>query len=174
VPNSDPVHKVSIVARGRALGWTQLLPTEDRYTRTRNELIDDLAVFMGGLSAEELIFDERTTGASDDIERATRVARAMVTEYGMSDELGPQKFGHRLDEPFLGREHAHQADYSDEIAGRIDAEIKRLLDEAHQRARVILTTHRAVLDELATVLIERETLDEDELTAVFAEIDPLA
>jgi len=171
LPHADPVHKVSIVARGRSLGWTQLLPTEDRYTRSRAELLDDLAVFMGGLSAEELVFDERTTGAADDIERATSVARAMVTEYGMSDELGPRKFGHRSDEPFLGKEHMHQADYGDVVAAKVDEEIQRLIDDAHGRAGELLRLHRNTLDHLAAELIARETLDDDDLAAIFALID---
>jgi cell division protease FtsH len=166
MPHADPVHKVSIVARGRALGWTQYLPTEDRYTRTRAELTDQLAVFMGGLSAEEIVFDERTTGAADDIDRATKLARAMVTEYGMSDLLGPRRLARRDDEPFLGRDIGTGAGLSDEVASRVDAEIERLIDEAHERARSLIEQDRALLDRIAGRLIEIETLDEDELAVL--------
>jgi cell division protease FtsH len=165
LPTSDPVHKVSIVARGRALGFTLSLPTEDRYTRTRQELIDRLAMYMGGLSAEELVFDERTTGAADDIDRATKLARAMVTEYGMSVELGPQRLTFD-DEPTRLREAPSQL--SEEVAAAVDGEVKRLLDDAHRVATEVLTLHRATLDLLASRLIEQETLDEEELREVFA------
>ncbi len=167
-PDADPVHRVSIVARGRALGWTQNLPTEDRYTLTRSELRARLAILMGGLTAEELVFDERTTGATDDIEKATRLARAMVTEYGMSDALGPQRFASADDEPFLGRELSHASGTSDAIAATVDQEIARFLDEAHTTARQLLSDHRATLDALAARLIEVETLDEDELKSLLA------
>jgi cell division protease FtsH len=166
LPHADPVHKVSIVARGRALGWTQYLPAEDRYTRSRAELCDRLAVFMGGLTAEELVFEERTTGAADDIDRATRLARAMVTEYGMSDVLGPRRLGHGDDEPFVGRDLGHTAEYSSTVAAQVDAEIKRLLDDAHRTARTILETHREALDRVAARLQEAETIDEEEFAAL--------
>ena len=174
MPHADPVHKVSIVARGRALGWTQYLPTEDRYTRTRAELTDQLAVFMGGLSAEEIVFDERTTGAADDIDRATKLARAMVTEYGMSDLLGPRRLARRDDEPFLGRDIGTGAGLSDEVASRVDAEIERLIDEAHERARSLIEQDRALLDRIAGRLIEIETLDEDELAVLLGGDPPNA
>jgi cell division protease FtsH len=171
LPTSDPVHKVSIVARGRALGWTQYLPTEDRYTRTFEELQAQLAVFMGGLSAEELVFDERTTGAADDIERATRLARAMVTEYGMSAELGPQRLVITDEDAARGRDHA-SGNVSSDVAARVDAEVKRLIDSAHHQAVELLTTHRTTLDRLAARLIEIETLDETELRAIFSGVAP--
>jgi cell division protease FtsH len=171
LPNTDPIHKVSIVARGRALGWTLALPTEDKYLRTRSELRDQLAMLLGGRTAEELIFGDPTTGAADDIERATGIARAMVTELGMSEKLGPRKMGEGQREVFLGLDGAHQANYSDELATAIDAEIRRLLDEAHDEAREILTVHRDVLHRLAESLVEHETLDDAALVEIFAGVD---
>jgi len=168
---TDPIHKVSIVSRGRALGWTLALPTEDKYLRTRGELIDTMTMLLGGRTAEELVFGEPTTGASDDIERCTEIARAMVTTYGMSDRLGPQQLGGKSGEVFLGKDYGHEATYSDEVAGLIDEEVRRLVDHAHDRARFILTTHRATLDRLAAALVEKETLDERDLAEVFGDID---
>jgi cell division protease FtsH len=172
LPHADPVHKVSIVARGRALGWTLSLPTEDKYIVSRSELRDQLAVLMGGRTAEELIFEEPTTGAQNDIEKATEIARAMVTEYGMSDALGPQQLGQKHGEVFLGRDFGHQPNYSEEVASRIDAEVRRLLDNAHEEARSILQRHRKTLDALAAALIERETLDTPELMEILGELPP--
>ncbi|HMC43056.1 MAG TPA: AAA family ATPase, partial [Acidimicrobiales bacterium] len=174
LPNADPVHKVSIVARGRALGWTLALPIEDRYIVSRSELTDQLAVLMGGRSAEELIFLEPTTGAQNDIEKATEIARAMVTEYGMSDVLGPQQLGQKSGEVFLGRDFGHQANYSDGVAARIDAEIRALIARAHAEARAILEAHRATLDGLAAALIEKETLDHAELQEILGPLPPWA
>jgi cell division protease FtsH len=171
LPNTDDIHKVSIIARGRALGWTLALPTEDRYTRTRSELCDELAFLLGGRSAEELIFGEPTTGAANDIERASQIARAMVTEYGMSEALGPQRLGHAQGEVFLGKDLGHEANYSEEVAAAIDLEVRRLVDDAHDDAREILTLHRSTLHRLAGALIEHETLDEDDLRAI---LGPLA
>jgi cell division protease FtsH len=159
LPNADPVHKISIIPRGRALGYTLTLPTEDKYLVTRTELVDELTMLLGGRTAEELIFADPTTGAANDIERATKVARQMVTEYGMSDELGPMQFGQHHGEVFLGRDFASTPDYSDEVAARIDSEVRRLINSAHQVAFEILDTHRVVLNELADALIEKETLD---------------
>jgi cell division protease FtsH len=170
LPNADPVHKVSIIPRGRALGYTLTLPIEDKYLVTRSELNDDLAMLLGGRTAEELIFSDPTTGAQNDIERATKVARAMVTEYGMSDELGPMQFGQHHGEVFLGRDFASQPDYSDEVAARIDAEVRWLIDNAHNVALDILTTYRGVLDNLANALMERETLETEEVMAI---LDPV-
>jgi cell division protease FtsH len=172
LPNTDPIHKVSIVARGRALGWTLALPTEDKYLRTRAELRDQLAMLLGGRTAEELIFGDPTTGAADDIERATAIARAMVTEYGMSDLLGPRRMGDGHREVFLGLDSAHQSNYSDELATSIDSEIRRMIDEAHDEAREILTIHRDVLHRLAEGLVEHETLDDAALMEVFANVVP--
>jgi cell division protease FtsH len=168
---TDPIHKVSIVARGRALGWTLALPTEDKYLKTRSELIDAMTMLLGGRTAEEIVFCEPTTGASDDIERCTEIARKMVVTYGMSDRLGPQQLGSQQQEVFLGKDYGHEATYSDEVAGQIDREVRRLVDEAHDRARVILTTHRATLDRLARALVEKETLDDKDLAEVFGPID---
>jgi cell division protease FtsH len=168
---TDPIHKVSIVARGRALGWTLALPTEDKYLKTRAELVDTMTMLLGGRTAEELVFGDPTTGASDDIERCSEIARAMVTTYGMSDRLGPQQLGAKSGEVFLGKDYGHEATYSDEIAGLIDDEVRRLIDHAHDRARFILTTHRSTLDRLAASLVEKETLDDAELAEVFGDID---
>src|SRR5437763_5329992 len=170
LPNADPIHKVSIIPRGRALGWTLSLPTEDKYLVTRSELRDDLAMLLGGRTAEELIFEDPTTGAQDDIEKATQIARAMVTEYGMSDLLGPQQLGQKHGEVFLGRDFGHQPNYSDQVAASIDGEIRRLIDEAHVEARQILPIHRATLDSLAAALIERETLDTPEVMEVLGPV----
>ncbi|MGQ0831152.1 MAG: ATP-dependent zinc metalloprotease FtsH [Microthrixaceae bacterium] len=168
---TDPIHKVSIVARGRALGWTLALPTEDKYLRTRTELEDSMAMLLGGRTAEELAFGEITTGASDDIERCTDIARGMVTQYGMSERLGPQQLGKAKTEVFLGRDYGHEADYSAEVAGVVDAEVRRLIDTAHDRARSILVAHRAILDELATKLVEKETLEDADLAEIFGPLD---
>jgi cell division protease FtsH len=166
LPNADPIHKVSIIPRGRALGWTLALPTQDKYLVTRSELRDELAMLLGGRSAEELIFHDPTTGAQNDIERASQIARSMVTEYGMSDAIGPQQLGHKSGEVFLGRELGHEANYSDEVAGRIDDEVRKLIDEAHAEATHILVTHRKTLDRLASALVEKETLDTPEVMEI--------
>ena len=170
LPNTDPIHKVSIVARGRALGWTLALPTEDKYLQTRSELTDTMAMLLGGRTAEELIFGDPTTGASDDIDRVASIARAMVTEYGMSESLGPQRLGHKSGEVFLGKNSGHEADYSNEVAARIDSEIRELVDAAHSEAREILTIHRAVLDQLAESLIEHESLEGEALEEILAAV----
>ena len=168
---TDPIHKVSIVARGRALGWTLALPEQDKYLKSRSELIDTMTMLLGGRTAEELVFGEPTTGASDDIERCTEIARSMVTMYGMSDRLGPQQLGAKTGEVFLGRDYGHEATYSDEVAGLIDDEVRVLVDHAHDRARFILVTHREILDRLASALIEKETLDDADLAEVFGDVD---
>jgi cell division protease FtsH len=168
---TDPIHKVSIVSRGRALGWTLALPEEDKYLKSRSELVDSMTMLLGGRSAEELVFGEPTTGASDDIERCSEIARQMITTYGMSDRLGPQQLGAKTHEVFLGRDYGHEATYSDEVAGLIDEEVRRLVDGAHDRAKFILTTHRATLDRLATSLVDKETLDDGDLAEVFGDLD---
>ncbi len=168
---TDPIHKVSIVSRGRALGWTLALPEEDKYLKTRSELVDTMTMLLGGRTSEELVFGEPTTGASDDIERCTEIARAMVTTYGMSDRLGPQQLGTKSGEVFLGRDYGHEATYSDDLAGLIDDEVRQLVDHAHDRARFILSTHRGTLDRLAATLIEKETLDDSDLAEVFGPLD---
>ena len=168
LPNTDPIHKISIVARGRALGWTLALPTQDRYLQSRSELTDTMAMLLGGRTAEELIFGDPTTGASDDIDRVATIARAMVTEYGMSDALGPQRLGNKSGEVFLGKDKGHEADYSDDVAAQIDREVQALVEVAHEEAREILTIHRPVLDRLADGLIEHESLDGDVLDEILA------
>ena len=170
LPNADPIHKVSIIPRGRALGWTLALPEQDKYLVTRSELRDQLAMLLGGRTAEELIFQEPTTGAQNDIEKATQIARSMVTEFGMSDAIGPQQLGQKHGEVFLGRDFGHQANYSEEVAGNIDAEVRRFIDEAHKEAAEILVTHRATLDRIADALVEKETLDTPEVMAILGEV----
>jgi cell division protease FtsH len=170
LPNTDPVHKISVVSRGRALGYTLTLPEEDKFMMTREELADELAMLLGGRVAEELIVGDITTGAANDIERATKVARQMVTEYGMSDIIGPLTLGQKQHEVFLGRDFQAQPDYSDQVAFEIDNEVRRLIDEAHDEALEILEGHRAKLDALAALLIERETIDRDEVERFLADI----
>ncbi|MBV8561243.1 MAG: ATP-dependent zinc metalloprotease FtsH [Acidimicrobiia bacterium] len=170
LPNADPIHKVSIIPRGRALGWTLALPEQDKYLVTRSELRDQLAMLLGGRTAEEMIFHDPTTGAQNDIERASQIARSMVTEYGMSDAIGPQQLGHKNGEIFLGRDLTHQPNYSDEVAARIDAEVRKLIDEAHSEALEILTENRRVLDRLAKALVQKETLDTPEVMAILGPV----
>ncbi|MFE6282363.1 ATP-dependent zinc metalloprotease FtsH [Streptomyces sp. NPDC057877] len=169
-PNSDPVHKITILSRGRALGYTMVLPDEDKYSTTRNEMLDQLAYMLGGRAAEELVFHDPTTGAANDIEKATNLARAMVTQYGMTERLGAIKFGGDNSEPFLGREMAHQRDYSEEIAALVDEEVKKLIETAHNEAWEILVENRDVLDNLVLALLERETLGKEEIAEIFAPI----
>ncbi|MGZ4683783.1 MAG: ATP-dependent zinc metalloprotease FtsH, partial [Acidimicrobiales bacterium] len=172
LPHTDPVHKVSIIPRGRALGYTLTLPTEDRFLVRRTELIDELAMLLGGRSAEELIFEDPTTGAQNDIERATTIARQMVTEYGMSPKLGPRRFGHPQGEVFLGRDFTSTPDYSEEIAASIDDEVRVLIDAAHEVARTILAENRQALDDLAAALMEHETLEADAVRRVLGDVAP--
>jgi cell division protease FtsH len=167
LPNADPVHKVTILPRGRALGYTMTLPMEDKFLQTRSEMVDELALLLGGRTAEELVFHEPTTGASNDIEKATAIARAMVTTYGMSDKLGALKFGTSNGEPFLGRDMGHQRDYSEEVAADIDSEVRRLVEEAHDEAWEVLVEYRDVLDDLVLELMDKETLAKDEVLRVF-------
>jgi cell division protease FtsH len=169
--HADPIHKVSIVARSRSLGLTFTLP-EDRYNHSRSQLRDTMAMCLGGRTAEELVFSEPTTGAENDIEKVSRIARAMVTEYGMSDELGPQKFAQSGGEVFLGRDFSHQSNYSEEVAAAIDREVRRLIDEAHHRAGAVLGVHRDTLDRMARQLVERETLDALELEEILGPLEP--
>jgi cell division protease FtsH len=166
-PNSDPVHKITILSRGRALGYTMVLPDEDKYSTTRNEMLDQLAYMLGGRAAEELVFHDPTTGAANDIEKATTTARAMVTQYGMTERLGAIKFGSSDSEPFLGREMAHQRDYSEEVAGLVDEEVKKLIETAHNEAWEILVENRDVLDHLVLALLEKETLNKEEIAEIF-------
>jgi cell division protease FtsH len=168
LPNSDPVHKITIVSRGMALGYTMPLPEEDRLLFSRERFRDELAGLLGGRVAEEEVFGDITTGASNDLERVTSLARRMVTQYGMSDVLGPQTFGEKEELIFLGREIGEQRNYSEEIAEEIDREVRKLVNEAHVRATTIIRESRAKLDELARRLIDHETVDASEFQAMFA------
>ncbi|HEY5820936.1 MAG TPA: ATP-dependent zinc metalloprotease FtsH [Propionibacteriaceae bacterium] len=167
LPGTDPVQKVTILPRGRALGYTMVLPENDKYSNTRAELLDQLAYMMGGRAAEELVFHDPTTGASNDIEKATNVARAMVTQYGMTDRLGAIKLGSGESEPFMGRDMGHGREYSEEVAAIVDEEVSKLIGNAHQEAFDILTANRDVLDDLVRALFEKETLDRQEVAEVF-------
>jgi cell division protease FtsH len=168
LPECDPVHKVSIVARGMTGGYTMTIPEEDRYLRHRNKFKADLASLLGGRAAEEIIFNEVTTGASNDLERATKLARAMVTQYGMSEKLGPLTFGEKEELIFLGRQISDQRNYSEEVARQIDREVRRLIDEAYQTAKQILIHNRDKLAELAERLVREETIDAASFNAMFA------
>jgi len=170
LPHTDPVHKITIMPRGRALGYTMILPEEDRYATTRNQMLDQLAYSLGGRAAEELIFHDLTTDASNDIEKATNLARAMVTQYGMTERIGAIKLGISEGEPFLGRNYGHQRDYSEEVAGIIDSEIRVLIESAHQEAYEILVANRDILDDLVEVLLEKETLLKDEIELIFKKV----
>ena len=164
--NSDPVHKISIIARGQALGYTMQVPEEDRYLETRDGMLDQIAVLLGGGAAEELFCDDTTTGASNVLERATKMARQMVTRYGMSDDLGTQVFGEANHEVFLGRDYASHQDYSAETSKRIDDEVERIMREAHARAREVLEERRDQMDTMARVLLARETVEGDAAVAL--------
>lgn len=164
--NADPVHKISIISRGQALGYTMQLPAEDHFLKTRGEMLDELAVFLGGRVAEELMCHDITSGASNDLERATKLAREMVTRLGMSEELGTQVFGEAQHQVFLGRDYADHQDYSEETARRIDAEVQRIMREAHERALEILSARRDQLDLMAKVLLERETVEGEAVEAL--------
>ena len=170
MPHADPVHKVTIIPRGRALGYTQALPTEDKFLTTRAEMEDQLAMLLGGRTAEELIFHEPTSGAANDIDKATQIARAMVTEYGMSERLGARKFGSGDAEPFLGMDRSHSRDYSEEIASAIDEEIRRMIEAAHDEAWEVLVEYRDVLDNLVLRLLDKETVSRKEVLEIFAPV----
>ena len=170
LPHTDPVHKVTIMPRGRALGYTMVLPDEDRYAVTRNQMLDQLAYTMGGRAAEELIFHDPTTGASNDIEKATNLARAMVTQYGMTETLGAIKLGISDSQPFLGRDYGHQRDYSENVAAIVDTEIRLMIENAHQEAFDILVANRDILDDLVNELLEKETLNKEEIEVVFKKV----
>ena len=167
LPQSDPVHKITILPRGRALGYTMVLPDEDKYSQTRAELLDKLAYMMGGRAAEELVFHDPTTGAGNDIEKATGLARAMVTQYGMTERLGAVRLGENEGQPFLGRDIGHARNYSEAVAAIVDEEINKLISYAHQEAFDILNENRHVLDALVTELLEKETLDKAQVAEIF-------
>jgi cell division protease FtsH len=164
---ADPVHKVSVVSRGQALGYTISMPQEDRFLTTRAELQDTMAMTLGGRAAEEIVFDEITTGASNDLEKVTATAKQMVMRFGMSDKLGPRVFGHDHGQPFLGRQVRNQSDYGGEIAREIDDDIRRIVESAHRRATDILLEHRRVLEAGSAELLRRETLERDEFLELF-------
>ena len=164
--NSDPIHKISIVSRGQALGYTMQVPEEDHFLETRDGMLDQIAVLLAGRTAEELFCDDITTGASNDLERATKLARTMVTRYGMSEELGAQVFGEAQHEVFLGRDYANHQDYSAETAKRIDDEVERIMREGHGRARAVLDERRGQMDTMARVLLERETVEGEAVDAL--------
>jgi cell division protease FtsH len=164
--NSDPVHKISIISRGRALGYTLQLPEEDHFLETRDSMLDQIAVLLGGRTAEELFCEDITTGASNDLERATKMAHEMVTRYGMSDELGTQVFGDQDHQPFLGRDYTTHQNYSGETAKRIDDEVERIMREAHARARQVLGDRAGQMATMAKVLLARETVEGEVVDAL--------
>ena len=166
--HSDPVHKISIISRGQALGYTISMPQEDRFLTTKAELTDNLAMTLGGRAAEEIVFSEITTGASNDLEKVTATAKQMVMRFGMSEKLGPRVFGHDHGQPFLGREFSAEPDYSDEIAREIDDEIRRIVEAAHQRAKDLLTEHRDSLGVISEILVKRETIEKEEFEGLLA------
>jgi cell division protease FtsH len=168
--NTEPVTKITILPRGRALGYTMVLPQDDKYSTTRNEMLDQLAYALGGRVAEELVFHDPTTGASNDIEKATGIARAMVTQYGMSERVGAIKLGRGPGEVFLGRDMGHERDYSEEVAGVVDDEVRRLIEAAHDEAWEAIVENRQVLDALVLALLEKETLNRAELSEIFSSV----
>jgi cell division protease FtsH len=168
LPNSDPIHKISVISRGQALGYTISLPGEDKFLTTRAELQDTMAMTLGGRAAEEICFDEITTGASNDLEKVTQTAKQMVMRFGMSEKLGPRVFGHDHGQPFLGREFSSEPDYSDEIAREIDDEIRRIVETAHVQAKNILNEKRDELTKLSEILVKRETIEKAQFEALLA------
>ncbi|MEO7236128.1 MAG: cell division protein FtsH, partial [Lapillicoccus sp.] len=168
--HTDPVTKVTILPRGRALGYTMVMPQDDKYSTTRNEILDQLAYALGGRVAEEMVFHDPTTGAANDIEKATAMARKMVTEFGMSERVGAIKLGGSSGEVFLGREMGHQRDYSEEIAGVVDEEVRKLIENAHDEAWHVINDNRDVLDQLVLELLEKETLNGADLATIFQKV----
>ncbi|MFC3690215.1 ATP-dependent zinc metalloprotease FtsH [Aquipuribacter hungaricus] len=170
LPNTDPVAKITILPRGRALGYTMVLPTEDKYSTSRNEMLDQLAYALGGRVAEELVFHDPTSGAANDIEKATGLARKMVTQFGMSEEIGAIKLGSASGEMFLGRDMGHERDYSESVAATVDREVRRLIEAAHDEAWEVLVEHRPILDRLVKELLEKETLGAEQIAAIFSDV----
>jgi cell division protease FtsH len=166
--HTDPVHKITIVSRGQALGLTISLPTEDRYLTTRTALMHQMAMTLGGRAAEEIVFHEVTTGAANDLEKVTSTSKSMIMRFGMSEKLGPRVLGHSADQPFLGRDYGAQADYSEEIAREIDDEIRRVIEESHELALSVLRDHMEQLHRISQILIERETIDRDQFERLLA------
>ncbi|ABO48676.1 membrane protease FtsH catalytic subunit [Desulforamulus reducens MI-1] len=169
LPNTDPVHKVSIIPRGRAGGYTLLLPKEDRYYMTRSMLLDQVVMLLGGRVAEDVVLKEISTGAQNDLERATSIIRRMIMEYGMSDELGPLTLGHKQDTPFLGRDINRDRNYSEEVAFAIDREVRKMIDQAYGKAKKLLTEHSDTLDKIAKVLMDKETIEAEEFARIMKE-----
>ena len=170
LPNADPIHKVSIIPRGRAGGYTLALPLEDKFYIRKSEMIDQLAMLLGGRTAEELIFLDPTSGAANDIEKATGIARKMVTEYGMSEKLGPLQYGKPDGEVFLGRDYSSRQELSDDVAAAVDDEIRVLIHQAHDEALQILTFHEDALHRIAEALLEKESLDAQEVRDVLSDV----
>ncbi|CAN5839835.1 ATP-dependent zinc metalloprotease FtsH [soil metagenome] len=170
LPHTDPVHKVTIVSRGRSLGHTLALPTHDRYLIRRSELVDQLAMLLGGRTAEEIIYADPTSGSANDIEKATQIARRMVMEYGMSDTLGPMQYGKANGEVFLGRDYSRQQDYSDAVAAFIDEEVRKMINAAHEEARVILSHHEEAMERMVAELLEHETVDRERVAEIFFDV----
>ena len=166
--NTNPIHKITIVSRGQALGLTISLPTEDRYMQTKQALMEEIAMTLGGRAAEELVFNEVTTGAANDLEKITNTAKQMVMRFGMSEKLGPRVLGRNHDQPFLGREMGGEPDYSEEVAREIDDEIRRVIEEAHDSATRVLREHMDELHSLSLLLIEHETIDKDQFERLLA------
>jgi cell division protease FtsH len=166
LPHADPIHKITVISRGQALGVTISLPGEDKFLTTRAELLDTMAMTLGGRAAEELVFGEITTGAANDLEKVTATAKQMVMRFGMSEKLGPRVFGHEHSQPFLGRELSAEPVYSDEIAREIDDEIRRIVESAHMHATGILSEHHSALEKLAEILIKRETIERPQFEAL--------
>ena len=170
LPGNDPVHKITILPRGRALGYTMVLPDQEKYSTTRSEMLNQLAYMLGGRAAEELVFHDPTTGAANDIEKATAVARAMVTQFGMTERLGAIRYGKENGEVFLGRDMGHTRDYSEEVAAAIDEEVRSLIDHAHNEAFETLVDNRDVLDRLVVELLEKETLNKEQVAEIVASL----
>jgi cell division protease FtsH len=166
--HTDPVHKITIVSRGQALGLTISLPTEDKYLTTRSALMHQMAMTLGGRAAEEIVFHEVTTGAANDLEKITSMAKQMIMKFGMSEKLGPRVLGRGHDQPFLGRDYGAEADYSEEIAREIDDEIRRVIEESHELALLVLREHMDELHKISAILIERETIDKDQFERLLA------
>jgi cell division protease FtsH len=166
IPGTDPIHKVTIIPRGRALGITQQLPIDEKHTYPKDYLLNNIAIMMGGRAAEELVLNSQTTGAGNDIERSTEIARKMVCEWGMSDNLGPLAYGKKEEQIFLGREFAKHRDYSEDTARLIDKEIRDIVTQGHERAREIIQTNMAILHKLANTLLEKEVLDGNQIEAI--------
>ena len=174
LPGTDPIHKLTIIPRGRALGLTMQLPLDEKYTHAKGYLLNTIAILFGGRIAEKLVFDEITTGAGNDIERASELARKMVCEWGMSDELGPLAYGKKEEHIFLGREIAQHRDYSEDTARKIDDAVKKIILEANDKVTSMLTEHRASLNAIAAALLDKETIMLDDMVAIIREVEQMS